>query len=87
MEISSELPGNEMTVRCAHKYMTARQAAEKWAVNVRRVQEYCAQGRVKGAEHVGNMWLIPEDAKKPERLRKKGKGTSERQEAEKVSKK
>lgn len=55
------------------KYMTARQAAEKWGVNVRRVQEYCAQGRVKDAERVGIMWLIPANAVKPARLNERRK--------------
>jgi hypothetical protein len=27
---------------------------------------YCAAGRIKGTETVGNMWLLPKDAEKPE---------------------
>jgi len=54
------------------KYMTARQAAKKWGVNVRRVQAYCAEGRVKGAERVGTMWLLPEGAEKPVRQSRGG---------------
>lgn len=52
------------------KFISARQAAAKWGVDVRRVQDYCAQGRVKGAERVGNMWFIPEGAGKPGRKRR-----------------
>jgi hypothetical protein len=48
------------------EYMTARQAAEKWSITVRRVQVLCAQGRINGTAKLGNMWIIPIDAKKPE---------------------
>ena len=34
---------------------------------------YCKNGRIPGAEYKGNMWLIPEDAIKPEDPRKKNK--------------
>jgi hypothetical protein len=27
---------------------------------------YCVAGRINGAEKIGNMWLLPEDAEKPE---------------------
>ena len=32
----------------------------------RMVTLYCADGRIEGAEKMGNMWLIPKDAEKPE---------------------
>ena len=47
-------------------YMTAREAAQKWNITVRRVQVLCAQGRIQGAMRLGNMWVLPISAKKPE---------------------
>lgn len=45
--------------------ITAQQAAAKWNISVRRVQDYCRQGKISGAERFGTNWLIPEDAIKP----------------------
>lgn len=45
--------------------ITCSQAARLWSVTPRRVQMYCAQGRVSGARLVGRLWLIPSDAQKP----------------------
>jgi len=47
-------------------YMTVKEAGEKWGIGSRMVTLYCADGRIKGAEKIGNMWLLPKDAKKPE---------------------
>ena len=47
-------------------YMTVKEAGEKWGIGSRMVTLYCADGRIKGAEKMGNMWLIPKDAEKPE---------------------
>ena len=47
-------------------YMTVKEAGEKWGIGSRMVTLYCADGRIKGAEKIGNMWLIPKDAEKPE---------------------
>lgn len=46
-------------------YMNAKEAADKWGLSVRRVQVLCEQGRVDGVERLGNVWLIPKNAKKP----------------------
>lgn len=46
-------------------YMTTKQAAEKWQVSDRRVLQYCNNGRIEGAEKMGNTWLIPKTAEKP----------------------
>jgi AraC family transcriptional regulator len=32
---------------------------------------YCADRRIEGAEKMGNMWLLPKDAEKPEERDKK----------------
>jgi len=53
------------------EYMTAKEAAQKWNITVRRVQVLCAQGRIQGAMRLGNMWAIPKDAKKPNDARSK----------------
>lgn len=46
-------------------YMTLKEAAEKWGVTPRRVNYYCAGGRIPGAEKMATIWLIPKDAEKP----------------------
>lgn len=46
-------------------YMSAQDAAEKWGITKRRVQLLCASNRIDNATRVGNMWIIPSDAKKP----------------------
>lgn len=46
-------------------YITAREEAEKWGVSERRVNQYCTQGRVPGAERFDGSWAIPANAEKP----------------------
>ena len=46
-------------------YMTLKEAAEKWGVTPRRVNYYCAAGRISGAVKMATIWLIPKDAEKP----------------------
>lgn len=46
-------------------YMNAKEAAYKWGISVRRVQVLCEQDRIDGVERLGNVWLIPKNAKKP----------------------
>ena len=43
-------------------YMTLKEAAEKWGVTPRRVNYYCAAGRISGAVKMATIWLIPKDA-------------------------
>lgn len=45
--------------------MTARQAAEKWGISLRRVSRLCQEGRVPGAFKMTRIWLIPNDLAKP----------------------
>ncbi len=52
-------------------YMNISTAAEKWGVTVRRVQEMCKNGSIKGATRFGKAWMIPEDAQKPADRRQK----------------
>lgn len=44
--------------------------AKEWGITQRRVAILCKEGRVHGAELVGNRWFIPTDAVKPEDPRK-----------------
>mgnify|MGYP000847151156 FL=1 len=46
-------------------YITVREAAEKWGVSERRINQYCAEGRIPGAERFGGAWAIPAGAEKP----------------------
>lgn len=57
-------------------YLSLREAAEKWGVSERRINQYCAEERIPGAQRVGKAWAIPADAEKPadpRRTRKQGK--------------
>jgi DNA adenine methylase len=47
------------------QFISAREAAEKWEISQRRVAILCKENRIPGAQIVGNMWIIPVDAKKP----------------------
>lgn len=51
--------------------ITAQKAAEKWNIHVRRVQEYCKQGKIPGAQRFGTHWMVPADAIKPADGRRK----------------
>ena len=46
-------------------YLSIREAAEKWGVSQRRINQYCSEGRIPGAQRFGKSWAIPEDAEKP----------------------
>ena len=47
-------------------YVTTKTIAEKWNISDRRILQYCNAGRIEGAVKMGNTWLIPQNAKKPE---------------------
>lgn len=46
-------------------YLSIRETAEKWGVSERRIHQYCAEGRIPGAQRFGKSWAIPDDAQKP----------------------
>ena len=50
-------------------FMTANEAAEKWNISRRRVLTLCQENRIANAAMLGNMWIIPIDATKPEDAR------------------
>ena len=49
------------------KYISVAEAALKWGISERSVRNYCAEGRVAGAQLSGKTWEIPFDAEKPKR--------------------
>ena len=48
-------------------YISVAEAAKKWGISERSVRNYCAEGRVAGAQLSGKTWEIPFDAEKPKR--------------------
>ena len=63
-------------------YMTLKQASEKWGISPRMINYYCSAGRIAGAEKMGTVWLIPQDAEKPFDLRCKNRQNGENNHAE-----
>ena len=53
-------------------YISIREASYRWGVSERRVNQYCAEGRIPGASRFGRSWAIPENAEKPSDPRFKG---------------
>ena len=53
------------------KYLSVADMAKKWNLLERSVRNYCAKGRVDGANLMGKTWQIPENAEKPERVSQK----------------
>lgn len=47
-------------------YISAREAAARWDVHIRVVQNLCKAGRVPGARKYGNVWMLPANAVKPD---------------------
>ncbi|GEM_PF-566413 len=58
------------------EYISPEEAAKKWEVNIRRVQSYCAEGKIPGAFRMGRQWMIPASAERPSDGRKKLKSES-----------
>lgn len=48
-------------------FLSVSEIAKIWNISERSVRNYCAEGRVDGAILVGKVWLIPKNAKKPDR--------------------
>ena len=53
------------------QYISAKEAAEKWGLTVRRVQDLCKGHSIDGAVRWGRDWMIPADANRPADRRKK----------------
>lgn len=52
-------------------FISAQEIANKWGISKRRVQTLCASNRIDNAVRIGNMWVVPSDAVKPEDARHK----------------
>ena len=56
--------------------MSTKEAAEKWGMTTRRVQELCRQGLIPHVVRMGKTWMIPIHAEKPSDRRKKNSHNS-----------
>ncbi len=46
-------------------FMNIPEAAEKWGLSPRRVQDLCKLGAIEGALRFSHVWMIPKDAQRP----------------------
>ena len=64
------------------KFMTTREASEKWNITERRINVLCKEGRIPDAYKDNKRWLIPDGIEKPVDKRLKGRnrvpGTEEK---------
>lgn len=60
-------------------YISVKEAASRWGVSERRVKQYCTQGRINNLIRFGKAWAIPENAEKPNDLRKNSKSVHAKQ--------
>lgn len=49
-------------------YISAREAADLWGISQPLVRRYCRQGRIPGAKVIDDVWMVPEDSEKPEKV-------------------
>ncbi len=47
------------------EYVKVSQMSEKWGISARRIRMLCAEGKIPGVIRKGNLYMIPEDSKKP----------------------
>ena len=47
------------------EWIAIKEAAELWGMTTRRAQFLCADGKVDGAQKLGNIWVIPKGSPKP----------------------
>ncbi|MBS4539486.1 Fic family protein [Clostridium sp. D2Q-11] len=47
------------------KYISSKEASEKWGISDRRIRVLCNEGRIEGVIKIGRNWSIPFDAVKP----------------------
>jgi len=52
-------------------WITTKEASVLWDVTTRQVQLLCDRGKVKGAEKLGDIWVMPKGTSKPEDGRRK----------------
>ena len=56
------------------EYMTVKEAAEKWEMSGQIIRRFCRQERIPGAIIRNGVWVIPANAKRPDRI---GQGVSD----------
>ena len=49
------------------KLLTIKEISEKWGLSERTIRKLCVEERIPEAELIRGIWMIPEDAYKPER--------------------
>lgn len=54
------------------KFITVKEYAAAYGLSERTVRDYCAQGKIVGAQLIGKTWSIPADAPLPQRVRRLG---------------
>lgn len=54
------------------KFITVKEYAATYGLSERTVRNYCAQGKIVGAQLIGKTWSIPADAPLPQRVRRVG---------------
>jgi hypothetical protein len=47
------------------EWMTVKEAGALWGISPRRATILCAEGKVNGAQRLGNIWVIPKGTDKP----------------------
>ncbi|MBP2027112.1 Fic family protein [Acetoanaerobium pronyense] len=55
------------------KYITAKEASERWKISDRRIRALCKEGRIEGALKIEGRWLVPNEASKPVDARESNK--------------
>ena len=53
------------------EYPSVAKTAENGVISQRSVRNYCSEGRIPGAFLTGKTWIIPADAEKPSRAKRK----------------
>jgi hypothetical protein len=46
-------------------YISIKEAAEKWGISERRIQQLCENSRIPGVVRFVRVWAIPRNAEKP----------------------
>lgn len=73
-------------MKAFENYIKIDEAAKKWNVTPRCVQQLCAKGKIEGALQFGRDWMIPKNAKKPADGRtKEGRAIAARAKSESTS--
>ncbi len=47
------------------RYISIKEASEKWQITPRRIQHLCKEGQIHGVKKYGRSWMIPFDCKRP----------------------